>query len=88
MRNYYKYVNLSFKDHPQVDQFGFVPVGGGWVYAVRFGDMVKLGKTHNPSNRMSTLQTEQKVSFDEVHFIVCDDTAAAERRLLSRMEIN
>lgn len=81
MRKDYKYIGVNFGDHPQVNRFGSLPFGAGWVYAIRLGDKVKLGKTKNPDARLSALQSQQGGPYDEAHFIVCDNKHDGERGL-------
>lgn len=81
MRKDYKYIGVNFRNHPQVNRLGILPYDAGWVYAVRFGDKVKIGKTTNPDARLAALQSQHRGPYDEAHFIVCDNAANGERRL-------
>ena len=77
----YKKVNIFPKNHSRVTSMGCLLRDNGWVYAVRFGNVVKIGKTKNPQSRMDNLQSGQRRSYHELHLIECDESRIAERIL-------
>jgi hypothetical protein len=77
----YKNVQVTRRDHPNLSATGYIPIPAGWVYAVRFGNEVKIGRTRSPQLRLADLQSKQRVAYDEVHLIPCDDSRIAERKL-------
>lgn len=58
----------------------------GYIYAIRFGDRYKLGRTKNPLGRLTEMQSAFKQSYDECHFIPTDNAIEAERALFAQYQ--
>lgn len=79
----YNQVLVKESDHPEASEWGIA--SSGFVYLVRFGAKVKIGKTRNPYSRLQELQIKQKKPFDDLHLITCDVCENAERGLHLRL---
>lgn len=84
MRQKYKYISLDTQN-PFLED-GDSSFCTGWVYAVRFDRICKIGTSRFPPPRIVAAQLTMGRTFDEVHLFPADWAYQAELLLLKHFE--